>query len=102
MTALIEWHVLTGPVGRVMRSVTVVGGHRMPEGTPCCPDAATSVTYQLSGVLAGCCRAIDARIYGEETYEGAMATVYPIIVWTWSQEERRSRGIIALMPSLEV
>jgi len=40
MAALVERHVLTSSVGGVVRGVTVVGGHCMPERTPCPSNSA--------------------------------------------------------------
>ena len=51
MTALIERHMLAGSVRRVVRSVTVVGSHGMPKGTPCRCDAA--VDAMLATVTVG-------------------------------------------------
>ena len=88
MTALIERHMLAGPVGRVVRGMTVVGGHCMPEGTPCCPDTATSVTYQLSSLCCAFARLLHGSM-DRKTYEGAITTVYPSIVRVASRKGGR-------------
>lgn len=39
MASLAEGNVLTGSVGGVVGSMSVIGGHCMPEGSPCLADA---------------------------------------------------------------
>ena len=73
MAALVERHVLTGAVGRVVRGMTVTRGHRMPEGTPCRPEAEMEAVSMHAIVMAisrdSCKRGRDLK-----TYEGAMAS----------------------------
>ena len=73
MTALVERHVLTGAVGRVVRGMTVTRGHRMPEGTPCRPEAEI-VAVRMHAMVMAISR--DSCTMGTrfETYEGAMAS----------------------------
>ena len=40
MAALVQGNVLTGSIGRVMRGMSVIRGHRMPEGAPCGAESA--------------------------------------------------------------
>lgn len=35
MARLAQGDVSTSAIGRVVRGMTVIGGHRMPEGAPC-------------------------------------------------------------------
>lgn len=79
--------MLARPVGRVVGSVTVIGGHRMPEGSPCIGDATRRSQYDEQQIavylpedsrgchgrhgldsrrqVGGCRRAVDGAIGGE-------------------------------------
>ncbi len=70
MTALVQRHVLSGPIGRVVRGMTVVGGHRMPEGTKC---FSYPVRTDVSEMMASD-NCTQRRLF-HETYEAAMARV---------------------------
>lgn len=65
--------MLTGPVGRVVGSVPVIRGHRVPEGAPCLAQATTrksqkqhytkcEKTYELAAMGDGLAMTIEAVV----------------------------------------